>query len=65
MNKDLLEIKEVSDLLNVSTSTVRNWEKKGLLFSVRHPINNYRLYKREDLQPIIEKLRDFNGMDIS
>lgn len=56
---ELLEIKEVSRLLNVSTSTVRNWEKRGLLISVRHPISNYRLYKRKDLQSIIERVKGF------
>lgn len=55
--KELLEIKEVAQLLNVSTSTVRNWEKKGLVTSVRHAISNYRLYKREDLQSIIDKIK--------
>lgn len=54
--KEMLEIKEVAQLLNVSTSTVRNWEKKGLVVSVRHPISNYRLYKREDLQALIDKI---------
>ena len=48
--KDFYQIAEVADMLNVSTATLRRWESSGKLHSVRHPMNNYRVYKAEDLK---------------
>jgi DNA (cytosine-5)-methyltransferase 1 len=48
--KDFYQIAEVADMLNVSTATLRRWEDSGKLHSVRHPMNNYRVYKAEDLK---------------
>jgi DNA (cytosine-5)-methyltransferase 1 len=53
---DYLQIKEASELLGVTATTLRNWEKKGKLLSHRHPINKYRLYKREDLEALLQKI---------
>ncbi len=53
---DYLQIKEASELLGVTATTLRNWERKGKLLSHRHPINKYRLYKREDLEALLQKI---------
>ena len=44
------QIAEVADMLNVSKDTLRRWDQSGKLHSVRHPMNNYRVYKAEDLK---------------
>jgi len=44
MNK-LLSIKEASELLNVTTSTLRRWEKEGKLIPDERTKGNQRRYK--------------------
>jgi len=55
MNKKLLSLAEVADMLSVSKETLRRWDATGKLTSVRHPINAYRMYKPNDLK-IFEQL---------
>lgn len=40
----MLTIGEAAKELGVSVSTLRNWDRKGKLVPIRHPINSYRLY---------------------
>lgn len=54
--KDLLEIKEAAAALGVSKGTIKNWEKKGFITSIRHPISRYRLYKREEVQKLLNHI---------
>lgn len=42
-------IADVADMLGVSKETLRRWDKNGKLTSIRHPINNYRIYSKESL----------------
>lgn len=52
---DYLQIKEAAEFLGVTRATLRNWERHGKLNSHRHPINRYRLYKKEDLESLLKK----------
>ena len=52
-----LTVSEAADALGVSASTLRNWDRSGKLKATRHPINGYRLYRREDLDELIKPLR--------
>jgi excisionase family DNA binding protein len=52
----LLTIGEAAELLGVSTSTIRNWDRSGKLKAVRHPMNNYRLYDRYELETLLDKI---------
>ena len=56
MPKKYLTVKEVSRLLGVTPLTVRNWDKKGVLIAYRNPINNYRLYKIEDVEKLMKRI---------
>ena len=51
-----LRVKEAAALLGVSPNTVRAWGAEGKIPEYRHPVNNYRLYKREELERILKKL---------
>ena len=51
-----LRIAEAAELLGVSVNTLRNWGKAGKITEHRHPINNYRLYKKTDLQCLLREL---------
>lgn len=48
----LLTIAQVADMLSVSKQTVRVWDKQGKLQAERHPINNYRVYRKEEIEKI-------------
>lgn len=56
-----LKRKEVSEYLNISMDTLRNWELNGLL-RVKHRQNGYRYYTDEDIKrlKIIRSLRCAN-----
>jgi DNA-binding transcriptional MerR regulator len=58
--KDYLTIRKASIILGVCQATLRRWDKLGKLKSIRHPINGYRLYKKEN---IISLIRQAINMD--
>ncbi len=53
---ELLQIKEAAKFLKVTGQTLRNWDKQGKLKPHRHPMNNYRLYKKSDLIKLIKRI---------
>ena len=54
---DYLSVKDAAEFLGVSRDTIRRWDKKGKLKAYRHPMNRYRLYKKEDLQKILNEIK--------
>jgi excisionase family DNA binding protein len=52
LEKDYLTIQQAARYLGVSAQTLRRWDAEGKLKSVRHPGNDYRYYKRSDLDPL-------------
>ncbi|MBP9715644.1 MAG: MerR family DNA-binding transcriptional regulator [Candidatus Pacebacteria bacterium] len=55
-NKLYINIKEASEMLGVTPLTLRNWDKSGKLSARRHPISNYRVYLREDIDKLINRM---------
>lgn len=53
---DYMRISEAADYLGVSPNTLRNWVNAGKIAAVRHPVNDYRLFKREDLDALLGKV---------
>ena len=45
-----LAIREVSKLLGVSQDVIRNWERNGLITIRRNRYNNYRLFRKNDIE---------------
>lgn len=56
-----LKRKEVSEYLNISMDTLRNWEMNGLI-QVKRRLNGYRIYTNDDIKrlKIIRSLRCAN-----
>ena len=52
----LISIKSAAQMLGVTPLTLRNWDKNGKLKALRHPMNNYRVYRREDIERLISSL---------
>jgi len=57
-----ITIKQASKILGVSPLTLRNWDKNGKLKAHRHPMNNYRVYKIEDLEKVIQEIEANTGL---
>ena len=49
-------VTEAARALGVAKNTIRSWGAEGRIPEYRHPVNNYRLYKRTDLERLIRKL---------
>lgn len=56
MPKRFLTVKEVARLFGVTALTVRNWDVRGKLVAYRNPVNNYRLYKVEDVEVLLRQI---------
>jgi DNA (cytosine-5)-methyltransferase 1 len=52
---DYLRIQEAAEFLGVSPNTLRNWGREDKITEFRHPVNNYRLYRRSDLEELLRK----------
>ena len=55
--KDYITIKKAAEYLKVSGQTLRNWDKQGKLKTYRNPMNNYRLYKKAELDKILKSIK--------
>ena len=55
--KDFLTIKEAAEFVGVTAETLRNWDRSGKLVPARHPVNGYRLYRRKDLEDLLDTLK--------
>jgi len=54
--KKYLTVKEVAKMLGVAPLTLRNWDKSGKLKAYRNPINNYRIYRPEEIELFLRKI---------
>ena len=55
-----ITIKGAAKLLGVSPLTLRNWDKKQKLIAYRHPINNYRVYRRDEIENFLKRIETHN-----
>jgi len=56
MQKKYYTIKKAAKLLGVTPLTLRNWDKNGKLKAYRHPANNYRVYRADQLELFLRKM---------
>lgn len=54
---EYLSIKQASEFLGVTPNTLRNWEKAKKLQVCRNPLNQYRLYGKEDLEQLLKNIQ--------
>ena len=54
---DFLTIKNAAEFLGVTPNTLRNWERSKKISTSRHPLNRYRLYRREDLELLLANIK--------
>ena len=51
-------IHQVAKMLGISPTTIRNWEKKGLIVS-RRSSNNYRIFTIDDIE-LLKKVKEYS-----
>ena len=57
-NKTMITVKQASDILKVSTQTLKRWEKqqKVNLTIYRHKVNNYRMYDMDEVKELAQRM---------
>jgi MerR family transcriptional regulator, copper efflux regulator len=56
MDRKYLTIKDAAKIVGVTPLTLRNWDKKGLLTAYRNPMNNYRVYRLDQIEMLLRKI---------
>jgi DNA (cytosine-5)-methyltransferase 1 len=51
-----LRVREAAKFLGVAPNTLRNWGREEKIAEFRHPVNNYRLYRRSDLERLLRRV---------
>ena len=54
--KDYYSLSEAAEVLGKSKETLRRWDRDGKLGAVREPVSNYRVYRKEDINSLLEPL---------
>lgn len=54
-------ISQVADILSISKETLRRWDNNGKLIPQRHPVNNYRVYHKSQLEVFEQAQLLFNS----
>ncbi len=52
-----IKVSQAAKLIGVSAETLRRWDKLGKFESIRHPINNYRVYPERNVLSLVEELQ--------
>ncbi len=55
---DYLMINDAAEYIGVSANTLRNWERAGKFRPMRNSRSGYRLYKREDLDAVLNGIEN-------
>ena len=58
MEHKYLSIKEAARIIGVTPLTLRNWDKKGTLTSYRNPLNNYRVYRLDQIEMFLRRIEN-------
>lgn len=53
---EYLTVKDACELLGISPNTLRSWGATGKVTEYRHPLNNYRLFQRGELEELRQRL---------
>ncbi|MDR2147793.1 MAG: MerR family transcriptional regulator [Tannerella sp.] len=55
--ENLYNIGEAAEILGVSQDTLRRWDNNGKFKSIRHPINNYRVYSDNQIKNLVQEMQ--------
>ena len=60
---EFLTVGEAASYLGVSKDTLRRWDRSGKLTARRHPLTEFRLYLKHDLDTVLTPLAKPAGKD--
>ena len=55
---EYLLVTQAAELLGVSANTVRAWAATGRIQEYRHPVNNYRLFKKSEVDELLDQIEN-------
>ena len=55
--EEYLTISQAAEKLGVNPETLRRWDKSGKFQSLRHPVNNYRVYTESQISSLVEDIQ--------
>ena len=58
MEQKYLSIKQAARMIGVTPLTLRNWDKRGILGAYRNPVNNYRVYKLNQIEFFLRRIEN-------
>lgn len=58
---EFMKIKEAAKLIGVTPTTLRLWEARGKISSYRNPVNNWRMYKRDEIEALLKNIQPVKG----
>ena len=58
MEQKYLTIKQAAHMIGVTPLTLRNWDKRGILAAYRNPVNNYRVYKLNQIEFFLRRIEN-------
>ena len=58
MDRKYISIKDAAEFLGVTPLTLRNWDKKGTLTAYRNPLNNYRVYRLDQIELFLRRIEN-------
>jgi excisionase family DNA binding protein len=56
VREQYLTVKQAAEKLGITPNTLRAWGASGKIPEYRHPVNNYRLFKPEDIDHILREI---------
>lgn len=56
LTDEYLSVKHVASLFGVTETTIRLWNRKKKLCGYRHPINGRLIYKKNEIEIILENI---------
>ena len=56
VTKEYYSLNEVSEILGKSKETLRRWDREGKFTAIREPISQYRIYKKDQINKLLNQL---------
>jgi len=57
VREEFVLVREAAEMLGVCPNTIRAWGANGRITEYRHPVNSYRMFRRKDIEQLIQKLK--------
>jgi predicted site-specific integrase-resolvase len=57
LKDEFVLVSEAAEMLGVCANTIRSWGANGKITEYRHPVNDYRMFKKKEIEQLITKMR--------